>query len=167
MQASLPWTTREPTVEAIVVGVEESPDSLRALDWAAEAAEMRSAPLRIVHAYHVAGGPDTVALLDEHARAVLDAAVNRAAAVAPGVDVTAEAARGESAAYALIERGNGAALLVVGSRGLGGFPGLLMGSVAEQCLRHAPCPVVVVRERRPGGAGLTSVERGSGEFTTA
>jgi nucleotide-binding universal stress UspA family protein len=154
-------------VEAIVVGVEGSPDSLRALDWAAEAARLRSAPLRIVHAYHVAGGPGTAALLDERAQAMLDAAVDRATALAPGIDVTAEVARGESAAQALIGRTNGAALLVVGSRGLGGFPGLLMGSVAEQCLRHASCPVVVVREPRPGRTGLSSGERGSGELSTS
>jgi nucleotide-binding universal stress UspA family protein len=50
-----------------------------------------------------------------------------------------------SPARTLLDEARGADLLVVGSRGRGGFAGLLLGSVSQHCVHHAPCPVVVVR----------------------
>ncbi|MGW7444192.1 universal stress protein [Kitasatospora sp. NPDC054795] len=62
----------------------------------------------------------------------------------PPVEVRTEARHGTPAG-ALVEAARGADLLVVGSRGLGGFTGMLLGSVAQHCTRHATVPVVVVR----------------------
>jgi len=59
--------------------------------------------------------------------------------------VTEEVVAGIRPSQLLIERSHEAGLLVVGSRGLGGFRGLLLGSVSQQCVHHAACPVVVVR----------------------
>jgi nucleotide-binding universal stress UspA family protein len=54
-----------------------------------------------------------------------------------------------AAAKVLVTEAEKAELLVVGSRGHGGFAGLLLGSVSQQCAQHAPCPVVIVRDRKP------------------
>ena len=64
-------------------------------------------------------------------------------ATAPGVPVTTRAVQGRPA-RTLLDAAAGADLLVVGARGRGGFTGLRLGSVSQQCLHHAPCPVVVV-----------------------
>jgi nucleotide-binding universal stress UspA family protein len=131
----------------IVVGVEGSADSLEALRWAVEEAHRRRAVLRVVHAYQTGGRQSVVDHLDQHARQVLDAATRQAAGLAPDVPVHGELARDEGAAEALLTRATGAALLVVGARGLGGLTGLLIGSVSAQCAHHAPCPVAVIRDR--------------------
>jgi nucleotide-binding universal stress UspA family protein len=60
------------------------------------------------------------------------------------VDVEVIAVQGEQASAALIDAAQDADLLVVGSRGVGGFKGLLLGSVSQQCAHHSPCPVVIV-----------------------
>ena len=78
------------------------------------------------------------------AREALDALIEREL---PGCDrarVQAQVIRG-SAAAVLLEASRDADLLVVGNRGRGAFAELLLGSVSEHCVRHAPCPVVVVR----------------------
>lgn len=70
-----------------------------------------------------------------------------------GVEVQRSALSSEHASAALLRLSQGAALLVVGSRGLGGFAGVLLGSVSQQCVHHATCPVLVVRpqgRRFPG-----------------
>lgn len=139
-------SSAQPTgASTIVVGVEGSADSMLALRWAAQEARLRGAALRIVHAYQTQGGPAVLEQLDRHAREVLDAAVEEALAVAPGLSVVAEPARGEAASAALVARAADADLLVVGARGLGGFTGLLVGSVGNQCAHHAPCPVAIIR----------------------
>ncbi len=85
----------------------------------------------------------------EHAEAMLSDLVRaaRAASDTPHGDVaiTTEVIAGGRPAEVLIRSSRGAELLVVGSRGRGGFRGLLLGSVSQQCVQHAPCPVVVVR----------------------
>jgi nucleotide-binding universal stress UspA family protein len=84
---------------------------------------------------------------EEHARELIEAMVGEFAAAA-GVEVTSLAIGDAHPAEALIDAAADAQLLVVGSRGRGGFAGLLLGSVSQQCVHHARCPVVVVRPGR-------------------
>ena len=131
----------------IVVGVDGSKGADAALAWAAEEARLRNAHLEIVYtfAYPITGGvplPQEVdAQLIAEAQAVLDDSLARADL--EGTDHEARFERG-SAAVRLVEIAQGADLLVVGSRGRGGFAGLLLGSVSQQCAHHAPCPIVIV-----------------------
>jgi len=82
---------------------------------------------------------------EQQARQLLDAVVAAALAEVGGkVHVDRELVE-EQAAAALTEAAKNADLLVVGTRGLGGFKELLLGSVSHQCVLHAPCPVVVIR----------------------
>jgi nucleotide-binding universal stress UspA family protein len=140
----------------IVVGIDGSPQSHAALRFAASEARLRGASLHLVHAWSVPYVPVSTAPfvvvggLPELERAVAEQGeiVLREATEAvdlSGIEVELEVARG-NAAHALVQAAAGAELLVVGSRGHGGFTGLLLGSVSQACAHHAPCPVVVVRE---------------------
>jgi nucleotide-binding universal stress UspA family protein len=139
----------------IVVGVDGSPPSLRALRFALAEAALRGANVRAVYAWNVPYAPASsapfigVTELPEleqsvmtHAHGLLDEAL-RQVDVPEGVEVEREVARGD-APHALIRSAEDAELLVVGSRGRGGFAGLLLGSVSQRCAHHAPCPVVIV-----------------------
>jgi nucleotide-binding universal stress UspA family protein len=135
---------------SVLVGIDGSDQSRRALDWAAAEAALRGAPLHLLHAL---SGPRFRVPLDPHrteagedAQRLLADARRRAAELAPGLDVTSELVM-ERPAAALIERTGHAALVVVGTRGHGGFTGLIVGSVALQVAGHAHCPVVVVGAR--------------------
>ncbi|WP_082121994.1 MULTISPECIES: universal stress protein [Frankia] len=137
----------------VVVGVDGSAGSLRALRWAVEAAAARKTALRAVHAWHldvpVYPGiyADFGSALAEQAQRTLDDAVNTIIAEHGGglpVPVVKEAVA-DGAARALLRSATDAQLLVVGSRGHGGFAELLLGSVSHQCVAHAPCPVAVIR----------------------
>jgi nucleotide-binding universal stress UspA family protein len=131
----------------IVVGVDGSKGADAALAWAAEEARLRNAHLEVVHtiAYPITGGMPLTQEVDSQliagAQAVLDDSIARADL--EGTDHEARFERG-SAAVLLVEIAKGADLLVVGSRGRGGFVGLLLGSVSQQCAHHAPCPIVIV-----------------------
>jgi nucleotide-binding universal stress UspA family protein len=138
----------------IVVGVDGSEESKAALRWAIEEARLRNAAVRAVHSWSVypAIYPGTpIRASDwEELRAAADEFVEHFAADVvgdtAGVELTAVAVQGDrTAARCLVVAAEGADLLVVGSRGLGGFRGLLLGSVSQQCAHHAPCPVVIVR----------------------
>jgi nucleotide-binding universal stress UspA family protein len=139
----------------IVVGVDGSVDSQRALDWALREAVLRHAKVIAVHAWRLPaiGGAELVAPvidpdeLEESARAVLGESIDAAAREHPDVAVQQVVVCG-SAAEALIELSHDADLVVVGSRGHGGFAGLLLGSVSQQCVHHASCPVVVIPRAR-------------------
>jgi nucleotide-binding universal stress UspA family protein len=136
----------------VVVGVDGSPPAIDALRWAVAQAEQTGAPVRAVTAWtfpdeptpfgivpDLPPRPDQLALV----RAKLEAVVAEAARTAC-ILVQAEVIRGRAAAV-LVESARDAALLVVGSRGRGALAEALLGSVSEYCVRHAPCPVVVVR----------------------
>ena len=136
----------------IVVGADGSEGGDAALRWALDEAELRGSTVDAVIALRVTpmlASPAVGALIDPeeemaHAREVLAASVASASAGHAGVVVHQVVDMG-GAAHVLLEAAQGADLLVVGSRGRGGFRGLLLGSVSQQCVHHAPCPVVVVR----------------------
>ena len=142
----------------IVVGVDGSPESHAALAWALEEARLRREPVHAVHAWLMpiafAGGAPPFVLPEAHhelrqeGERVLDEALAEVAGGAdPGVPVERSVVEGP-AAQVLLRAAAGADLLVLGSRGRGGFAGLLLGSVSQQCAHHAPCPLVIVRRPR-------------------
>lgn len=138
-------------METIVVGVDGSEASVRALRWAVEEARLRGATVRAVHAwsyppvstYHEAAHVLKAPLADE-AEEVLDRMLREGTGGADDVEIQQRVVDGPAAA-ALVEASSDASLLVVGSRGLGGFSGLLLGSVSQQAASHASCAVVIVR----------------------
>ncbi len=139
----------------VVVGVDASESSRYALDWAADEAALCGLPLRIVHAWlwhPYDGTPIPVAVGEGSEQAVakhvLDEAEARVRDRHPDLDVTSRLDH-RSAGSALVEECAEASMVVVGSRGHGGFTGLLLGSVSLFVAGRADCPVVVVR-RRPG-----------------
>jgi nucleotide-binding universal stress UspA family protein len=131
----------------IIVGFDGSPDSTDAVDWAVEEAALRGAPLTVCHAcmptYPETNVPDPVR---EQAERVLTSGVRHAEATGAVGSVHALLACGP-AARVLCERSAQAGMVVVGSRGLGGLPGLLLGSVGLQVAAHALAQVTVVRGR--------------------
>jgi nucleotide-binding universal stress UspA family protein len=132
----------------ILVGVDGSPSGGRALDWAIGEAQRGHRSLHLVTAwmFPMAVGyafTTTVHEVRQAALDVLDHAVAHVAEVAPDVAVSSEAVE-QAPAPALVAAAQDADLLVVGSRGQGGFEGLLVGSVSQYCTRHASCSVVVV-----------------------
>lgn len=136
----------------VVVGVDGSESALHAVRWAADEARRRGVDLRLVHAFEIPVGyppgfVDGHALheaLAEQGRSALDQARATAGEAVPGL--TIETVRVESGAVpALVNQSASAALLVLGTRGLGGFTGLLLGSTAVELAARARCPVVVVR----------------------
>jgi nucleotide-binding universal stress UspA family protein len=140
--------------KAVVVGVDGSEGSWQALRWAFDEAALRRTPLSVVHAWAPPGvsqpisvvlrHPSTVDYV-AHGRKLLHAMVDGLIARGPqrptAIDLLPIE---EQPARALLDCSHGAGLLVVGSRGRGGFMGLLLGSVSQQCVHHASCAVVVV-----------------------
>jgi nucleotide-binding universal stress UspA family protein len=143
-----------PDAMRMVVGVDGSDSSLNALRWAAAEAELRGLPLTVLRAWTMTTAPSPegdrlgyVAPFEEWGRAAADE--TRAWVDATlGEDATlvheVETAHG-GAARSLLEFVREDDLLVLGSRGRGGFRGLLLGSVSQQVAEHAACPVIVVR----------------------
>jgi nucleotide-binding universal stress UspA family protein len=139
----------------VVVGVDGSPDAALALEEAAKEAVMRGARLDVVHVWHppyVVNPIGAVVLLSEEG-ALHDGAASLLEAIADGglahLDQRPERVekvlvKGHNTARILVDVAKEAELLVVGSRGLGGFAGLLLGSVSQQCAHHATCPVLLV-----------------------
>lgn len=133
----------------VVVGVDGSPGATGALRWAAEEARLRGTTLRAVLAWSYLDQPGEEfdpRFGEEQARGVLDKALEAAFDGSPPVEIEPVVVC-DLPARALLEAAKDAALLVVGSRGLGGFKGLLLGSVSHQVAQHASCPVAVI----PGG----------------
>ena len=142
----------------IVVGVDGSGSSSDAIRWAVAEARLRKTAVKAVYAWQsplVTGfqyiPPDLLDpdVLDRHAREIVEAAVAEAGEARNGVVVESCAIEGLPASV-LIEASREAELLVLGSRGHGGFHGLLLGSVGQQCVHHAVCPVVIVRPATDG-----------------
>ena len=134
----------------VVVGYEGSPASRAALEWAAVQAERVHAPLRIVEAFELViaarasqGRIDPLQALRQSREQGLAVVAEGIETAHPGLAVTAVLVE-DSAASALISDSSYARLLVLGSRGLGGWSGLLIGSVSVQVSAHAHCPVVVI-----------------------
>ncbi|HEX6425621.1 MAG TPA: universal stress protein [Acidimicrobiales bacterium] len=141
----------------IVVGVDGSEHSAAALRWAAREAELHGGTLTAVLVWDLFNQrhPDGTKRFDpEYDDAHADAALLAAIESALGPEAAASVARRpvcDVPAQGLIEAAKGADLLVVGARGLGGFRGLLLGSVSQQCLHHAPGPIAIVHPPREDG----------------
>jgi nucleotide-binding universal stress UspA family protein len=146
--------TAESKTETVVVGVDGSPESERALAWAARYARAVGARVQAVLAWHypsVAGGappglaPASVTSEVEQSRyEILDKAIAAACGDNPGLQIERRLVYGHPA-QALIDESKAADLLVVGHRGHGGFKGMMLGSVSTHCVSHASCSVAVVR----------------------
>ena len=143
----------------IVVGVDGSDGALAALHFAIKEARVRSADVSAVNAWHVppmaygAGWVPTTVDFEGYrkvARSALDKSLEEVGAAGSGVAVSTHVSEGQPADV-LLEAAREAEMLVVGSRGLGGFRGLLLGSVSQQCAQHASCPVVVVPAKAGSG----------------
>ncbi|WP_427924224.1 universal stress protein [Streptomyces sp. cg40] len=165
----------------VIAGVDGSAESLAAAGWAAREAVRRDLPLRLVHVWNwhprqEEGEPVTAAMGvpptplrqwgRQRARHVLRQAKERARAVAPGLHLCDEQVEGPATA-ALLKAAGESELLVLGSRGLSGFTGFLVGSVAQGVVARATRPVVLVRadeipadEHLPAGNGSASVLTG-------
>lgn len=141
---------------SVIVGVDASPNSEAALGFAFESASRRGMPLKAVHAWHL-GVPDTMALpwldqetvdsIDAAEQTLLTDAVERWSEKFPDVSVTTVVSKAPPV-DAMIAQAHAGDLLVVGSRGRGGFAGLVLGSVSQGLLhRPRPCPLVVVHHQ--------------------
>ncbi|WNF00756.1 universal stress protein [Streptomyces luomodiensis] len=132
----------------ITVGLDGSPESLDAADWAAREARWRHAPLRLVYAWaplpHTARTAQAPEVREEWARGLLDDAEADLASRHPEVSVSTELVT-ETAVPALVAHGADAEMLVLGCRGRGAVAGFLLGSVALQVLGRSTRPVVLVR----------------------
>lgn len=135
----------------VVVGVDGSPASYEALRWAARYARLVAGTVDAVAAYDLPGAvgwsaPAVDAAFDEEqAKQELTEEIEKVIRQVGEVPMEQHLVRG-AAAQVLIGASAGAEVLVVGSRGRGGFASLLLGSVSQQCAAHASCPVVIVRE---------------------
>ena len=140
---------------SIVVGVDGSPSSIQAVEWAARQAGLEQRPLALLHTFHVEGiywlpamgyePAEIRQLLRDDGSKLLDAAEQRATEISPGLDLYRVIGDADPRT-ALIEASHQASMVVVGSRGRGPVASTFLGSVGVTVLRHATCPVVV---RRP------------------
>lgn len=140
----------------VVVGTDDSDAAARAVDAAAEVAGVEGAALHIVSVAHprsmeswayvetAKGGTEETHALREHAEQSVTRAANRVGELHPNVTVTTEVLYGDPG-QSLADLGATAGLIVIGSRGHGGFTGMLLGSVSHRVIHDAMCPVMVVR----------------------
>lgn len=161
----------------VVVGVDGSAGAKAALRWALAEARLRKATVRAVHAWtfgYIDGTAEGYPSLGSYTSLGIDVSdVHRAAedllerAIADvgtdteGIEIERQVIQGR-AAEILVQAASSRDLLVVGSRGHGGFIGLLLGSVSQQCVHHAPCPVVVVHSPKSMAAGHERADAGIG-----
>jgi nucleotide-binding universal stress UspA family protein len=140
----------------IIVGVDGSDHSRRALDWAMREATKHHLPLTVMSIHPPPARPATSIYWGVHsypensfdpelARMAVQQFVDKVAGeIGEAPEITVSIGTGD-AAEELVKAGQDADMLVVGSRGGGGFARLLMGSVSSQVVHHASCPVVVIR----------------------
>jgi nucleotide-binding universal stress UspA family protein len=136
-------------VARIVVGVDDSKGARVALDWALDEARRHQAQVNLVHAYQLEVAwidREDIARWAEMERGAAEYALQdllKELSIPAGVELDAQVVEGNPVDV-LVEASADADLLVVGSRGRGGFTGLLIGSVSQRCVERARCPVVVV-----------------------
>jgi nucleotide-binding universal stress UspA family protein len=139
----------------IVVGVDGSDSSKAALRWAIRQAKLTGSSVDAVTSWHypaaygLTPGSEGAFDFEVNAKNALAEALAEVSGLEPDVPVRPLVAEG-IAAEVLLHRARGADLLVVGSRGHGGFASALLGSVSMYCVLHAHCPVLVLRDRREG-----------------
>ena len=169
------------TAKPIVAATDGSEHSLRAVEWAAREAALRGAPLRIVSAAALLprmierqGVTDLDAVADvlrKNRDQALATAGARAADAVPGLLTDLDELVGQPA-QAVVESGSGALMLVVGSRGMGAFTAMVLGSVSRYAASHASCPVAVIRDEPPFpsrhvGVGLGDLDHCADALTFA
>jgi nucleotide-binding universal stress UspA family protein len=169
------------SAKPIVAATDGSEESLRAVDWAAREAVLRGAALRIVSAPGLLprmaevqddSEYETVSdVIRSGSDYALSAATARAAKAAPDLLIDADHLEG-GPAEAVTAAGSGALMLVVGSRGVGAFAAMILGSVSRYAATHASSPVVVVRDetgaaRRQVGIGIGGLEGNAAALTFA
>jgi nucleotide-binding universal stress UspA family protein len=145
-------------VKTIIVGVDGSKHAEAALEFAIEEAALRGARLRIVSAWELPPVIEPMGFYPaeviedarEEAERIVGESVARAKELQPQVASEGIVVEGRAAAV-LLEQAGRTDLIVVGSRGRGGFATLLLGSVSQEVVHHAPCPVVVVRQTEMSG----------------
>jgi nucleotide-binding universal stress UspA family protein len=140
-------STRAPR---IVVGVDGSPASLAALRWAWDEARFRGIGVEIAACWHypampfvLSQPPISAEQFEQGAREVAADAIATVIDTQAAADIEVTVLEG-APSLALLELAHTAEMVVVGSRGRGGFAGLLLGSVSQHLAEHAPCPVVIV-----------------------
>lgn len=169
--------TQSARVPAIVVGVDGSAEAQEALRWALAEGRLRSSPVRVVHAWtsgYIASSAEgylygdgwvnpynsagvELSDLQTAAEELLERSLADVGEETTGIEIERLVVQGAAAAL-LVSAVAPGDLLVVGSRGHGGFVGLLLGSVSQQCVHHASCPVVVVHPPKPASvAGESGV----------
>ncbi len=132
----------------IVVGIDGSDSSLTALRWAKRLAEGMNLGVHVLIAWHYPAMVAPSMLLEDPAEQASNIAQDAVTKVfGRGDAVPIDVVLGPPAGL-LVEASRSAAMLVVGSRGHGGFAGLLLGSVSSACAEHAECPVLVVHDHR-------------------
>ena len=146
--------TSEGKTECVVVGVDGSPASAAAIAWAARYAKATGASVRAVMAWHypTAAGPAPVGVapaavsaeIEQSRHEIMDKAIAATLGGPAAAEIERRVVYGHPA-QVLIDESKDADLLVVGSRGHGGFTGMMLGSVSTHCVTHAHCPVTVVR----------------------
>jgi nucleotide-binding universal stress UspA family protein len=143
----------EETKRRIIVGVDGSESSIDALRSAVRMAVALECPLEAISVWAYPpvfeADPPVQWELKEDAQRTVDSAATAVFGTEPPAWFKASTRRG-SPARVLIEESAGADMLVLGSRGHGGFVGMLLGSVSTACVQHAQCPVMIVRHRSAG-----------------
>jgi len=136
-------------VPRIVVGVDGFESSTAALRWAIHQAKLSGAVVEAVTAWQIPAGSGLLPAADlpdyqDDARMVLTEAITETSMLDTDVEVRPRVVQG-GAGQVLVNAAEGAELLVVGCRGHGGLAEVLLGSVSQHCVHHAPCPVVIIR----------------------